>query len=190
MGKNVRGMLVFFLLGLVLFNPVFADSFETKKETKNPIYPSRLKDFSIKRVVQTEEESVCGNWNCFLLGAGAMFDSEGGGAGALSFSYIPNHYLSSSLTLKGYLGAILSNVFVGSGFGIGDFAVTLKYDILPTFSFEVGGGMQYWTGTRLRNTFPQVKAALGFDVFQISYASVMDPILTTHQILGAIFVSI
>lgn len=136
------------------------------------------------------ESGYCGNWNCFLVGAGAMFDSDGGSSGAFSISYIPVVYLARHLSLKGYVGGILSNVFAGSAFGMGDLALTLKYNFYVPFWVEAGGGLQYWSDKRLRNTFPQIKTALGFKWFQINYSSVSDSLLTTHQIIGAISIAI
>lgn len=135
-------------------------------------------------------EMSCGSWNQVQLGGGAMFDSDGGKAGALSVTWNPTYNLASSLSLKGYLGGVLANVFVGSGFGIGDLGLVLKYDFSPSFSVEAGGGFQYWTGTRLRNTFSQIKAGIGFKPFIITYSSVFDSLATTHQVIGAISIEL
>lgn len=128
------------------------------------------------------------NWRMFQLGAGAMFDSDGGRAGALLVSWNPSYSVTSGLDVKAYLGGILSNIFAGNSFGIGDLALTLKTPLSSSMWVEAGGGLQYWTGTRLRNTYPQIKAAIGYKCFQVTYSSVFDSLLTTHQVMGSILI--
>lgn len=129
-------------------------------------------------------------WNRFQVGGGTMFDSDDGNAGALSLTWNPTYLLASSFLLKGYMGGLMSNLFAGSEFGIGDLGLTLKYYLSDTISFEAGGGLQYWMGTRHKNLFPQMKAGIGFEWFIITYASVFDSLLTTHQVLGAIYIEL
>jgi hypothetical protein len=85
---------------------------------------------------------------------------------------------------------VLGNVSAGSLFGVGDLALNLKCWLGNVTWAEAGGGLQYWTGTRIRNTYPQIKVGLGYDYFQMTYSSVFDSLLTTHQVMGSILITL
>jgi len=187
----------YLILSLVFVNELSAKPAKSKKGNEKAVAPVAEAPITKNPApVQSPEPAVssntetCGSWNQGQLGGGAMFDSDGGKAGALSVTWNPTYKLASSLSLKGYLGGVLANVFAGSGFGIGDLGLVLKYDLSPSFSVEAGGGFQYWTGTRLRNTFSQMKAGIGFKPFIITYSSVFDSLATTHQVIGAISIEL
>lgn len=181
-----RSFWAYVILSFVFVNELSAKPAPAKKE--KPVAPVVEAPVSENKVSPPSIEAPCGSWNRVQLGGGAMLDSNDGKAGALSVTWNPSFPLASSLSLKGYLGGMVANLFAGSGFAIGDLGLVLKYD-LSSVSVEVGGGLQYWTGTRLRNTFSQIKAGIGFEPFIITYASVFDSLATTHQVLGAISIT-
>jgi hypothetical protein len=212
-----RGFWVCFILTLVFVNGLSAEPVKTKKVSKKQESPARnvAEDLDTAEsenttLEKTTQQPPTGNknssemiaqprfaprkkrsslrWNRFQVGGGTMFDSDGGNAGALSLTWNPTYLLAPSVSLKGYMGGLMGNLFAGSVFGIGDLGLTLKYYLSDTISFEAGGGMQYWAGTRHKHLFPQIKAGLGFERFIITYASVFDSLLTTHQVLGAVYI--
>jgi hypothetical protein len=186
------------VVNFVLLSSIYAKSVITQKEAlpvkETPKTQSQETDPTSSepahetKNIETKEESTSKNWRVFQLGAGAMFDSDGGQAGAVSVTWNPSYSLISGLDVKAYLGGILSNIFAGNSFSIGDLALTLRTPLSSSMWVEAGGGLQYWTGTRLRNTYPQMKAALGYGHYQITYSSVFDSLLTTHQIMGSILI--
>lgn len=193
-----QGWKVLVVLNFILLSALYAKPVKTKKETSpvtetpqvqsqdsNPAKPESIQE---TKSPEMKEEATSNNWNTIQLGAGAMFDSDGGRAGALFVSWTPSYALTSGLELKAYLGGILTNIFAGKSFGIGDLALTLKTPLSSSMWAEAGGGLQYWTGTRLRNTYPQIKAAIGYECFQVTYSSVFDSLLTTHQVMGSILI--
>jgi hypothetical protein len=162
----------------------------TSKSSEEPAQTTSVIQPIEKKKALVKNESSSFRWNLIQAGGGVLFDSEGGNAGAIALIWNPNYRLTSNFSLKAYAGGMLSNLFAGNSFGVGDLALNLKCCLGESLWGEAGGGLQYWTGKRHRNIYPQAKAALGYNFFQVTYSSVFDSLLTTHQVMGSVLIKL
>jgi hypothetical protein len=131
------------------------------------------------------------NW--FQVGAGAMIDSDGGFSGASGFSWIPTYRFNSAWRMKLSLGGMMSNLGTNRSFFLGDGALSVVYTEARPFTFEVGGGYQYWEGRR--NFHPLLRAGFGYRLIgepslihaiNLYYSKVFTPVVTNHQFTVAV----
>jgi hypothetical protein len=131
------------------------------------------------------------NW--FQVGGGTMIDSDGGFAGATGFSWIPTIRFNSNWRMKLTLGGMVSNLGTSKGFFMGDAVLSGIYTEVKPYTFELGGGYQYWDGRR--NFHPLVRAGIGYRLsgkpslmhaLNVYYSNVFTPKVTSHQFMAAV----
>jgi hypothetical protein len=140
---------------------------------------------------QTPRKNLLLNW--FQVGGGVLMDSDGGFSGATGISWIPTYRFNSAWRMKLSLGAMMGNVGTSGGFLMGDAVLSAIYTEAKPLTLELGGGFQYWDGRR--NFHPLFRAGIGYrftgdpsmvHAINFYYSNVFTPLVTSHQIVGAV----